>query len=234
MFERFTTEARDVIVRAQEESRAMHSGYIGTEHLLLALFRVAVTADLLEEAGVSEERFRSTLFDGQAVEHRSLPFTPRAKRVLERALRESIRIGTGSILPEHLLLGLVKDDEGKARRFFTDARVNTSAFVAAIEATLPEPRRERSVSVSGELLEPLTYVQAAVRKVRGSRAMRARPTVAPTCPTCRADLVANLRCRTVDAISDADARIPVQLFYCGACGRTITAGGGDARSAAEG
>lgn len=235
MFERFTSDARDVMVRAQEESRALHSGYIGTEHLLLALFRVAVTADLLEAAGVSEDRFRATLFEGEASERRSLPFTPRAKRVLERALRESIRIGTGSIQPEHLLLGVVKDDDGKARRFLADARVNTTELLAAIEASLPPARAGHTVLSAG-VVERLTYAQAAARTIRASTELRAHTAPAPTCPGCSADLVAHLKVRSVDAIDDDGARIPIQLVYCGACGRTITShdGGGDARRAAEG
>jgi len=234
MFERFTSDARDVIVRAQEASRTMRSGYIGTEHLLLALFQAPSTAALLEAAGVSEERFRQTLFDGDADERLSLPFTPRAKRVLERALRESIRIGTGSIQPEHLLLGVVKDDGGKARRFLADARINTTELIAAIESTLPPARKGHKV-LTGETVESLTYVEAAARMIRGSRELRAHPISVPTCPTCRADLASNLKVRTIDAIGDDDARIPVQLVYCGACGRTITSnGGGDAAAAAEG
>lgn len=238
MFERFTTDARDVIVRAQEESRAMHSGYIGTEHLLLALFRVAVTADLLEAAGVSEERFRATLFEGEATERRSLPFTPRAKRVLERALRESIRIGTGSIQPEHLLLGVVKDDDGKARRFLADARVHMSEFVSAIEDALPPSRTEQPgyrTPAAAELLEKLSYQRGAARQIRASREPGTARADQPTCPSCSADLIANLRCRTVHASSPDEGPVPVRIFYCGVCARTITASGnGEAETSIQG
>jgi ATP-dependent Clp protease ATP-binding subunit ClpC len=120
MFERFTDRARRVIVCAQEEARALDQNYIGTEHILLGLVRegngVAVKA--LESLGVSlgaiRQRVEEIIGRGQHTPSGHIPFTPRAKKVLELSLRESLRLGHHYIGTEHILLGLISEGNGVA------------------------------------------------------------------------------------------------------------------------
>ena len=121
MFERFTERARRVVVLAQEESRLLNHNYIGTEHLLLGLLHEGegVAAKALEELGISLDAVRQRVEDmiGQgssAPIEGHIPFTPRAKKVLELALREGLQLGHNYIGTEHILLGLVREGEGVA------------------------------------------------------------------------------------------------------------------------
>jgi ATP-dependent Clp protease ATP-binding subunit ClpA len=120
MFERFTDRARRVIVLAQEEARLLNHDYIGTEHLLLGLAHEGqgVAAKALELLGIRLEALRSRVEEiigqGQQAPSGHIPFTPRAKKVLELSLRESQQLGHNYIGTEHLLLGLVREGEGVA------------------------------------------------------------------------------------------------------------------------
>jgi Clp amino terminal domain, pathogenicity island component/UvrB/uvrC motif len=120
MFERFTDRARRVVVLAQEEARMLNHGYIGTEHLLLGLVHEGegVAAKALEAMGISLEAVReqveTIIGRGQHTESGHIPFTPRAKRVLELSLRESSQLGHNYIGTEHILLGLVREGDGVA------------------------------------------------------------------------------------------------------------------------
>jgi Clp amino terminal domain, pathogenicity island component/UvrB/uvrC motif len=127
MFERFTDRARRVVVLAQEEARLLHHAYIGTEHILLGLIR--------EEGGVAAKALASLGIELQAVRDRvaevcsegedeqpsgHIPFTPRAKRVLELSLREALQLGHNYIGTEHILLGLIREGEGVAARVLVE------------------------------------------------------------------------------------------------------------------
>jgi ATP-dependent Clp protease ATP-binding subunit ClpA len=120
MFEKFTDRARRVVVLAQEEARMLSHDYIGTEHLLLGLVHegagVAVVA--LESLGISLDDVRRDVEEmigrGQHELSGHIPFTPRAKKVLELSLRESQQLGAGYIGTEHILLGLIREGEGVA------------------------------------------------------------------------------------------------------------------------
>ena len=120
MFERFTDRARRVVVLAQEEARALNHNYIGTEHILLGLIREGegVAAKALESMGISREAVRSEVEDiiGKGLQPPSgyIPFTPRAKKVLELSLREALQLGHKYIGTEHILLGLIREGEGVA------------------------------------------------------------------------------------------------------------------------
>ena len=123
MFERFTDRSRRVVVLAQEEARVLNHEYVGTEHILLGLIREdgGVAAQALESLGISEEAARRQVEEivgrggtGPAGGH--LPFTPRGKKVLQRSLREAIALGHGYVGTEHILLGLIREDEGAATR----------------------------------------------------------------------------------------------------------------------
>jgi hypothetical protein len=120
MFERFTDRARRVVVLAQEEARMLEHDYIGTEHLLLALIHEGegVAAKALLALDVDLDTLRreveALVGRGQQPTTAHIPFTPRAKKVLELALRESVQLGHDYIGTEHLLLGLVREGEGPA------------------------------------------------------------------------------------------------------------------------
>jgi ATP-dependent Clp protease ATP-binding subunit ClpC len=120
MFERFTDRARRVVVLAQEEARLLNHNYIGTEHLLLGLAHEGqgVAAKALESLGISLEAVRAQVEEiigqGQMAPTGHIPFTPRAKKVLELSLRESKQLGHNYIGTEHILLGLIREGQGVA------------------------------------------------------------------------------------------------------------------------
>ena len=120
MFERFTDRARRVVVLAQEEARLLNHSYIGTEHILLGLIHEGegVAAKALESLGISLEAVRAQVEEiiGQGGSSPSghIPFTPRAKKVLELSLREALQLGHNYIGTEHILLGLIREGEGVA------------------------------------------------------------------------------------------------------------------------
>jgi ATP-dependent Clp protease ATP-binding subunit ClpC len=120
MFERFTDRARRVVVLAQEEARMLNHGYIGTEHLLLGLIHEGegVAAKTLRAMGINLDAVRKEVQEiigrGQEPPAGHIPFTPRAKKVLELSLRESTQLGHNYIGTEHILLGLVREGEGVA------------------------------------------------------------------------------------------------------------------------
>src|ERR671922_2435331 len=120
MFERFTDRARRVVVLAQEEARLLNHNYIGTEHLLLGLIHEGegLAAKALESLGVTLDQVRSQVEDmigvGTATPQGHIPFTPRAKKVLELSLREALQLGHNYIGTEHILLGLLREGEGVA------------------------------------------------------------------------------------------------------------------------
>src|SRR4051812_23969668 len=126
MFERFTERARQVVVLAQDEARALKHNYIGTEHILLGLLREeeGLAARVLESLDITVERVRAQVVrivgSGEEVTSGQIPFTPRAKKVLELALREALSLGHNYIGTEHILLGLVRENEGVAARILLD------------------------------------------------------------------------------------------------------------------
>jgi ATP-dependent Clp protease ATP-binding subunit ClpC len=120
MFERFTEKARRVVVYAQEEARMLNQNYIGTEHLLLGLIREqdGIAAKALESLSISLEDVHQQVEEligrGTYVPTGHIPFTPRAKKVLELSLREALQLGHNYIGTEHILLGLIREGEGVA------------------------------------------------------------------------------------------------------------------------
>jgi ATP-dependent Clp protease ATP-binding subunit ClpA len=133
MFERFTDQARQVIVLAQDEARALKHAHIGTEHILLGLLRddEGVAARVLASLEVSLFEARAQVArivgQGDARVTGQIPFTPRAKKVLELALREAISLGDNFIGSEHILLGLVREHEGIGARVLLDSGVGPDA-----------------------------------------------------------------------------------------------------------
>jgi ATP-dependent Clp protease ATP-binding subunit ClpC len=120
MFERFTDRARRVVVLAQEEARMLNHSYIGTEHILLGLIHEGegVAAKALESLSISlgavREQVQEIIGQGQQTPSGHIPFTPRAKKVLELSLREALQLGHNYIGTEHILLGLIREGEGVA------------------------------------------------------------------------------------------------------------------------
>ncbi|MGA7270976.1 MAG: Clp protease N-terminal domain-containing protein, partial [Acidimicrobiia bacterium] len=120
MFERFTDRARRVVVLAQEEARSLNHNYIGTEHILLGLLNEGegIAAKALESLGIGLDSVRDEVVKiigpGQQAPTGHIPFTPRAKKVLELSLREALQLGHNYIGTEHILLGLIREGEGVA------------------------------------------------------------------------------------------------------------------------
>ncbi len=146
MFERFTERARQVVVLAQEEARSLKHNYIGTEHLLLGLLREeeGVAARVLETLEVSVEEVRAAVVrivgSGEESPQGQIPFTPRAKKVLELALREALSLGHNYIGTEHILLGLIREDEGVAARILLDLDAEPDKIRNEVMGSFPGPR----------------------------------------------------------------------------------------------
>ena len=147
MFERFTERARQVVVLAQDEARALKHNYIGTEHILLGLLREeeGLAARVLESLDITVEEVRSQVArivgQGDEVTSGQIPFTPRAKKVLELALREALSLGHNYIGTEHILLGLVRENEGVAARILLDFDADAEKIRNEIIRMLSGPGR---------------------------------------------------------------------------------------------
>jgi ATP-dependent Clp protease ATP-binding subunit ClpC len=126
VFERFTDRARRVIVLAQEEARTLNHNYIGVEHLLLGLVHEGegIAAQALTALGVTTEGVREHIEEGERAPTGHIPFTPRAKKVMELALREALQLGHNYIGTEHLLLGLIRDDGATTKRLIGEHDLN--------------------------------------------------------------------------------------------------------------
>jgi ATP-dependent Clp protease ATP-binding subunit ClpA len=159
MFERFTDEARQVVVLAQEEARTLNHNYIGTEHILLGLLREEeVRPDVdqpLQSLGVNlrDARDKANRIVAARDEPTSgqIPFTPRSKKVLELALREALNLGHNYIGPEHILLGLALENEGVAARILLDFGVDSQRIRSRVIETVASrpPVRAASHAAAG-------------------------------------------------------------------------------------
>jgi ATP-dependent Clp protease ATP-binding subunit ClpC len=155
MFERFTERARQVVVLAQEEARTLKHNYIGTEHILLGLLREeeGLAARVLESLDITVERVRAQVVrivgSGEEVTSGQIPFTPRAKKVLELALREALSLGHNYIGTEHILLGLVRENEGVAARILLDFDADSEKIRNEVIRMLSGPGGRRQGASSG-------------------------------------------------------------------------------------
>jgi hypothetical protein len=162
MFERFTDRARRVVVLAQEEARMLNHNYIGTEHLLLGLVHEGdgIAAMSLESLGISLGAVRSQVEEiigrGQSAPTGHIPFTPRAKKVLELSLREALQLGHNYIGTEHILLGVIREGEGVGAQVLQklgadlhSVRMQVIAILQGHEAKGGEPKPGRARSGSG-------------------------------------------------------------------------------------
>src|SRR5271163_3007793 len=155
MFERFTERARQVVVLAQEEARTLKHNYIGTEHILLGLLREeeGLAARVLESLDITVERVRAQVVrivgSGEEVTSGQIPFTPRAKKVLELALREALSLGHNYIGTEHILLGLVRENEGVAARILLDFDADSEKIRNEVIRMLSGPGGRRQGQAAG-------------------------------------------------------------------------------------
>src|SRR6187551_2533030 len=155
MFERFTDRARRVVVLAQEEARMLNHNYIGTEHILLGLIHEGegVAAKALESLGISLEGVRQQVEEiigqGQQAPSGHIPFTPRAKKVLELSLREALQLGHNYIGTEHILLGLIREGEGVAAQVLGKLGADLSSVRQQVIQLLSGYENKEPVNSSG-------------------------------------------------------------------------------------
>jgi len=163
MFERFSDRARRVVVLAQEEARLLNHNYIGTEHILLGLIHEGegVAAEALGSLGISLEAVRAQVQEiighGGQEPFGHIPFTPRAKKVLEFSLREALQLGHDYIGTEHILLGLIREGEGVGAQVL----VKLGADPARV-------RQEVVRLVSGEGVSTAEFVRGATGTIRAA------------------------------------------------------------------
>ena len=206
MFERFTDRARRVVVLAQEEARLLDHNYIGTEHILLGLVHEGegVAARVLAGFDVDLDGVRQLVReivgvasegDEPVVGH--IPFTPRAKTLLELSLREALQLGHNYIGTEHILLGLIREGEGVAAQIlFSRLGLDVSAVRVKVIQVM-----------SGYAAGP---GPAAPRSVEE-----------PKCPWCSTALEGRLGTRALSATRDEGGVDPLLVVYCRACGRFL-------------
>ncbi len=148
IFERFTERARQVCVLAQDEARAARRDAIGTEHILIGLLReeASLAARVLESfnltAGEVRRQAKELTGDGPEAVFGSIPFTPRAKRVLELSLREALSLGHNYIGTEHILLGLVRENGGIAAQILTELGLGAENIRDEVIRILSGPSRQ--------------------------------------------------------------------------------------------
>jgi ATP-dependent Clp protease ATP-binding subunit ClpC len=208
VFERFTDRARRVVVLAQEAARMLNHNYIGTEHILLGLIyeEEGVAAKALDSLGISPDAVRQQVEEiigqGQSVPTGHIPFTPRAKKVLELSLREALELGHNYIGTEHILLGLLREGEGVAAQ-----------VLEKLGASLDRVR-EKVLDILGG--EEQSAEAASGREARGKGL---DPESGPYCPRCRARLEESASYRVLDvpAASEGDRRA-MTFAYCRRCG----------------
>ena len=226
MFERFTDRARRVVVLAQEEARMLNHNYIGTEHILLGLIHEGegVAAKALESLNISLEAVRQQVEEiigqGQAAPTGHIPFTPRAKKVLELSLREALQLGHNYIGTEHILLGLIREGEGVAAQVLQKLGANLNR-------------------VRQTVIQLLSGYTAGIGKgvVAGSEetGWHPMPQGGPRCPSCGRPLEGELRYREMDAthVEESEDPMPILMLFCGRCGALLRSFRGDAEQPHE-
>ena len=168
MFERFTDRARRVVVLAQDEARALNHNYIGTEHLLLGLIHEGegVAAKALESMDVTLDKARAQVVEiigeGQSAPSGHIPFTPRAKKVLELSLREALQLSHNYIGTEHILLGLLREGEGVAVQALGNLDVDLAALRQAVMQLLSGYDAKETVGSGASALKEGTPSGSAI------------------------------------------------------------------------
>jgi ATP-dependent Clp protease ATP-binding subunit ClpA len=183
VFERFTERARQVVVLAQDEARELRHNYIGTEHLLLGLLREeeGVAARVLESLDITIEEARAQVArvvgEGGEAWSGQIPFTPRAKNVLELSLREALSLGHNYIGTEHVLLGLVREADGVGARILLDFDADAekirdeviralSAPPPSLTAELERVRKEKEAAIAAHDFETAAVLRERERELQ--------------------------------------------------------------------
>jgi ATP-dependent Clp protease ATP-binding subunit ClpC len=230
VFERFTDRARRVVVYAQEEARLLNHDCIGTEHILLGLLRdgEGVAAKALTELGISLDDVRSDVIDtigqGTTVPTGHIPFTPRAKKVLELSLREALQLGHNYIGTEHMLLGLVHERQGVAAQILVRRGAQLDRVRAQVVGLLSgsSPGAGQPGASEAERLpegaQPFPQPEALLEE--GSA-----PATEPRCPRCRAELKDTVRYRIleVEPVEGEGETRAVAFALCRRCGTSYGA-----------
>lgn len=224
MFERFTDRARRVLVLAQEESRLLGHTFIGTEHLLLGLLHedTGLAGQALRALGVqlipTRERVDEMIGPSGAATAGtgSPPFTPRAKKVLELSLRESLLLHHHHIGTEHLLLGLVREGEGVGAQVLVASGHPLSDVRAAVTSALEDAGDEVQTAGSSPATQRTVTSQV-------TSTIKEEP---PRCPSCGTGLAGGLAYVVLTAEpGEGEQRtdaVEVLLGYCGRCGTALT------------
>jgi ATP-dependent Clp protease ATP-binding subunit ClpA len=222
LFERFTDRARRVVVLAQEEARLLDHDYIGTEHILLGLIHEGdgVAAHALGQLGVSLEPVRTQVAEiigrGSSAPSGGIPFTPRAKKVLELSLREALQLGHNYIGTEHILLGLIQEGEGVAAQVLVKMRADLSSV------------RQKVIEVLSGHPAEVAPEQRVIRAIHAEATASAvsemplPPEMHPGCPRCQGPLTETAAVRVL-SVPDLQAghRVSVQVVYCRVCGLAL-------------
>jgi ATP-dependent Clp protease ATP-binding subunit ClpA len=180
VFERFTERARQVVVLAQDESRALRHGYIGTEHLLLGLLREeeGIAAHVLQSLEITLEavrvQVREIVGEGESITTGQIPFTPDAKEVLEGALKEAVSLGHNYIGSEHILLGLVGVENGVAVRLLHDHRVTPERVREEVIRALSGPGAPFDLSHLALALERAKVALIEAQRFEAAASLRNR------------------------------------------------------------
>jgi len=201
----------------------LNHNYIGTEHILLGLVHEGdgVAAMALKSMDISLEAVRAEVEEiigqGQAAPGGHIPFTPRAKKVLELALREALQLGHTYIGTEHILLGLVREGEGVAAQVLVkmgaDLRRVRTTVLELLAGYGPGPQTEPAAEAE---LGVFTELSPEMEATEGSTVVRD----VPVCGTCGSSLSRTLRLRTFPS-TEADEQVSVRTAYCNDCGTVI-------------
>jgi ATP-dependent Clp protease ATP-binding subunit ClpC len=220
MFERFTDRARRVVVLAQEESRMLNHNYIGTEHILLGLAHEGegVAAIALAELDISLESVREKVLEivgpGEETPTGHIPFTPRAKKVLELALREALQLGHNYIGTEHILLGLIREAEGVAAQVLTSLGADLEKVRETVIRLLSDSVGRKEATTGAELDDPLSAIAESV--ITHQPGMLG-PANTPICPGCRSSLAETAAVETREVMSGDEPQV-IKIAYCTKCG----------------
>ena len=190
MFERFTDRARRVVVLAQEEARMMNHNYIGTEHILLGLIHEGegLASLVLDSCGVELGHVRAfverEVGRGGKAPGEHIPFTPRAKKVLELSLREALQLRHNYIGTEHILLGLIREGEGLAAQGLADAGAELADVRQRVLDRVGRGPKERPAEMffaGGSMLgERLTQIQESLERIERHLGIRRDPDAGKT------------------------------------------------------
>jgi len=237
VFERFTDRARRVVVLAQEEARLLNHNYIGTEHVLLGMLHEgeAIAARVLESRDISLEAARARVEEiagqGSSSPSGHIPFTPRAKKALEHALREALQLGDHFIGTEHLLLGLLREGRGVAIQVLEQLGADLGQVREQVIEMAADERTERietedeieSFGTSGrELL--VESLMGGVRRLRSEidrlrEALRRPPTSKPEIQPASSTYVSLLHCSFCNEPQDQVAKLIAGpgVYICDRC-----------------